>query len=133
MSIAESLLRELREREDLRRALAEELLPELLRHRRLRLAVLTALYRDIATKDEVRGIRAEVREDIERVRAEVRRDLERMRAEVREDIRRLGTKVERLEARVDSLFRCTLGLIFGMWVSVMLTLVPIQLKLLGVI
>lgn len=122
MSIAESLLRELREREDLRRALAEELLPELLRHRRLRLAVLTALYRDIATKDDVRGIRAEVREDIERVRAEVR-----------EDIRRLGTKVERLEARVDSLFRCTLGLIFGMWVSVMLTLVPMLLKLLGVI
>ena len=50
LSIAEKLLEELRAREDLRRALAEELLPEIVRNRRLRTIIVASISREVATK-----------------------------------------------------------------------------------
>jgi hypothetical protein len=52
MSVGRQLLEELRRDEELRRALAEGLLPEALRYRELRRAVLVALSREIATKED---------------------------------------------------------------------------------
>ena len=57
MSVGKELLKELRENEDLRNELALELMPVLFKNRRLRLTVLTSLYRDIATKDDMRELR----------------------------------------------------------------------------
>ncbi|RLE68999.1 MAG: hypothetical protein DRJ45_07210 [Thermoprotei archaeon] len=57
MSVGRELLKELRENEDLRNELALELMPVLFKNRRLRLTVLTSLYRDIATKDDMRELR----------------------------------------------------------------------------
>ena len=44
---------------------------------------------------------------------------------------RLEERLGRLEDRVFSLFRWTVGLIVAMWVTVMCTLIPILLRLLG--
>ena len=57
MSVAEKLLEELRERKDLREALALELIPVFFENRELRLTVLTSLYRDIATKEDIKELR----------------------------------------------------------------------------
>ncbi len=115
-------MEELRRREDLRDALAQELLPPIFKDRRLRLAVLTALYRDIATKQDLRELRNELREEMYRIRDELRNRIDHVEA-----------RIDRVETRIDSLFRWMVGLILGMWVSIMLTLIPILLKLLGAI
>ncbi|MCC5998255.1 MAG: hypothetical protein LM573_04190 [Thermofilum sp.] len=60
MSIARQLLEELRSDEGLRRALAEELLPEALRHRELRKAMLLALSREMATKEDIEELKSYV-------------------------------------------------------------------------
>ena len=118
VSIAERLLEELRRRKDLRDALAQELLSSIFKDRRLRLAILTTLYRDIATKQDLK----ELREEIYKIR-------EGLGGETNE----LRGKINELGGRVDTLFRWMVGLILGMWISVMPTLIPILLKLLGAI
>ncbi len=60
MSVGRQLLEELRRDEELRRALAGELLPEALRHRELRKAMLLALSREVATKEDVEGLKSYV-------------------------------------------------------------------------
>ena len=46
---------------------------------------------------------------------------------------RLEDRMIRLEDRLYSLFKWTVGLIIIMWITVMCTLIPILLKLLGLI
>jgi len=53
-------LEELRRDEELRRALAEELLPEALRYRELRKAMLLALSREVATKEDIEELKSYV-------------------------------------------------------------------------
>jgi len=60
MSIGRQLLEELRRDEELRRNLAEELLPEALRHRELRKAMLLALSREMATKEDIEELKSYV-------------------------------------------------------------------------
>ncbi|MFZ8854696.1 MAG: hypothetical protein ACO2OQ_00845 [Thermofilaceae archaeon] len=92
MSVGRQLLEELRRDEELRRALAEGLLPEALRYRELRRAVLVALSREIATK-----------EDIESLRRATKEDIESLRRAAKEDIESLGRVIKALEERVSSL------------------------------
>ena len=55
----------------------------------------------------------------------------------RHDVERRFESMERrfegVERRFESLFKWTVGLILGMWVTVIMTLIPILLKILGVI
>jgi hypothetical protein len=60
MSVGRQLLEELRRDEELRRALAGELLPEALRHRELRKAMLLALSREVATKEDIEELKSYV-------------------------------------------------------------------------
>ena len=60
MSIGKQLLEEIRRDEELKRALAEELLPEALRHRDLRKAMLLALSREMATKEDIEELKSYV-------------------------------------------------------------------------
>jgi hypothetical protein len=60
MSIGRQLLEELRHDEELRRMLAEELIPEALRHRELRRAMLIALSREMATKEDIENLKKEI-------------------------------------------------------------------------
>lgn len=38
-----------------------------------------------------------------------------------------------MERRFESLFKWTVGLILGMWITIIMTLIPILLKILGII
>ena len=60
MSIGRQLLEELRRDEELRGNLAEELLPEALRNRELRKAMLLALSREMATKEDIEELKSYV-------------------------------------------------------------------------
>jgi|YelNatPaOPRAMG01_1025707.scaffolds.fasta_scaffold89110_1 vacuolar-type H+-ATPase subunit E/Vma4 len=106
MSTCKQLLEEIRRDEELRRALAEELLPEALRHRKLRRTMLLALSREIATKEDVESLRKATREDIEGLRKATKEDIESLRKATREDIESLrrATKedIEKLKAELKS-------------------------------
>ncbi len=56
-SLARQLIEELRSDEELRRELAEELLPEIAKNRRLRLAIIASIYRDLATKEDLEDLK----------------------------------------------------------------------------
>jgi hypothetical protein len=60
VSVGRQLLEELRHDEELRRMLAEELIPEALRHRELRRAMLIALSREMATKEDIENLKKEI-------------------------------------------------------------------------
>ncbi len=118
-------MRELRERKDLRKALAEELLPELLRDRRLRLSIPTALYRDIATKQDLRELREELGK-------EFKAEFSPLRGEARElehRINALEHHVNNLEQRVASV-----GGQLDLLVKVFIALnLPILIALIGIL
>lgn len=57
VSVGRQLLEELRNDEELRKMLAEELIPEALRHRELRRAMLIALSREMATKEDIENFK----------------------------------------------------------------------------
>jgi hypothetical protein len=101
MSTGRQLLEELRRDEELRRALAEELLPEALRHRELRRAMLIAISREMATKDDVEGLK----EDIENLRREMatKEDIEGLRKATKEDVEALKEDIEALRREMEGL------------------------------
>ena len=96
-------MEELRRDEELRRALAEKLLPEALRHRELRRAMLVALSREVATKEDIEKLRRATKEDTENLRRATKEDIENLRKATKEDIESLGRAIKALEERVSSL------------------------------
>ena len=90
MSTCKQLLEELRRDEELRKALAEELLPEALRHRNLRKVMLLALSREMATKEDIENLRKATKEDIEK-------HMEKLKAELKSYI---DEKVNSINMRV---------------------------------
>jgi len=89
MSIGKQLLDELRKDGELRKALAEELLPETLRYRALRKTMLLALSREMATKDDIENLRKATKEDVENLRKLTKEDIENLRKLTKEDIENL--------------------------------------------
>lgn len=49
------------------------------------------------------------------------------------DIANLRSEIANLRGEVASLFRWTVGLILGMWITIQATLIPILLRILGAI
>ncbi len=103
MSIAEKLLDELRQREDLREALAHELLLPVFKDRRLRTAILTALYRDIATKQDIDDLRKEMKSVEDRLRQEMREVEQRLRQEIDKLRKEFNERFSALENRISVL------------------------------
>jgi len=76
----------------------------------VRLAIISAVLRDVATKGDVDGLRKEVeafreemREAFESLRREFKGDLEALRRELREEMRGLDERLNGLEHRVGAL------------------------------
>ena len=74
MSTGKELLEELRKDEELRRALAEDLLPEALRHRELRKTLPIAISKEMATKEDIEKLRIWMEEKIESLRKATKED-----------------------------------------------------------
>jgi len=73
----------------------------------VRLAIINALIRDVATKEDIEKLRTATKEDIENLRKATKEDIENLRKATKEDIENLRktTKedIGRLEARINSL------------------------------
>ncbi|RLE56054.1 MAG: hypothetical protein DRJ40_06500 [Thermoprotei archaeon] len=134
MSIAEKLLEELRAREDLRRALAEELLPEIVRNRRLRTIILASISREVATKEDIRELRDYAKRLEEKM--VTKEDLEKLRLEVR-DLRdyihtRLESRIDGLEqrvARLEGMMSLFIKLFIAFNVPLLIAVIGILLKM----
>jgi hypothetical protein len=61
MSVARALLEELRRDEGLKRELAEEIVPEALRHKELRRVVLMSISREMATKEDLERLKEDLK------------------------------------------------------------------------
>jgi len=100
LSIVRQLVEEISRDEEARRILIEEIATHIAINRKVRHLILTAIIRDIATRDDVRreveNVRNELREEIRRVREELRKDIDGLRLEVI-DIR---DRVSRLEGQM---------------------------------
>jgi len=110
MSVAEKLLEELRERKDLREALALELIPVFFENRELRLTVLTSLYRDIATKEDIKELRKNIGDEIN---------------SLRDEINLLKQRVARIEGQLDLFIK--LFIVFNL--PILLGIIGILLKM----
>ena len=73
-------------------------------------------------ESDITVIRAEIRE----LRSEMYSRFDSLRDE-------MNSRFDGLNSRFDSFLKWIIGLILGMWTSIMLTLIPILLKILGVI
>lgn len=60
----------------------------------------------------------------------LRNDTSTEMSSLRAEISNLRNDMER---RFESLFKWTVGLILGMWITIIMTLIPILLKILGII
>jgi hypothetical protein len=113
MSTGKQLLEELRRDEELRRALAEELLPEALRHRELRRIMLLAISREMATKDDIEALR---------------RDMGKLEAELKSYV---DARINDVNRRINDLY----GVMKASLVAIVITLastilVPLILRIL---
>jgi phage-related protein len=95
----------------------------------IRLAIINAIIRDVATKSDIEKLRIETKEDIEKLRSEFRNEMHQFRNELNQ----FRSELNQLRSEVHSNFRWIVGLIFGMWTSMMVCLIPILLKLIGMI
>ncbi len=75
----------------------------------VRLAIVNAVLREVATKGDLERLQQTLKSDIERLREATRQDFERLRSEVRQDIERLRTEtrreIERLQQAIEGLHR----------------------------
>ncbi len=99
--LAEELLRELEADEDARRRLARLLAPEFMGDRELRLSMLNALYREAATRG----------------------DLRELGEQLSSQLARLEERVARLEGKIDGLVKWVVGLLATMWATLVAALV----------
>lgn len=123
MSIGRQLLDELRSDEELRRALAEELLPEALRHRELRRIMLLAVSREMATKDDIESLK----KDIDRLGAEVKSYVDSRITELKSHV---DARINDVNMRISDLY----GIMKASLVAIVVTLastilVPLILRI----
>jgi len=62
----------------------------------VRLVIINAVLRDVATKSDIEQLRADFGRDIEQLRTEFRRELEQLRTEFRREIDTLAREIDRL-------------------------------------
>jgi len=93
LSVGRALLEEIRRDEALRRELALELAAEIAGSPEARLAILEAVLREVATKQDLEKTRAELREEIEKVKSELRGEIERVRNELRGDMEKMRSEL----------------------------------------
>ena len=98
---AEDIVKLFEADENARRRLAKLLVPEVLTEPNARLAIINAVLRDVATKDDVAKLRDEIeklrvatREDIEKIRIATGEDIERIRTDTKEEFARLEERIE---------------------------------------
>jgi chaperonin cofactor prefoldin len=94
----------------------------------------------IGLRAEIRELRSEMYSRFDDLRGEMNSRFDSLRDEMNNRFREMNERFNTLErrfdglnSRFDSFLKWIIGLILGMWTSIMITLIPILLKILGVI
>ena len=128
MSIAEKVLEELRRREDLREAFAEELLPILVKNRKLRILITTSLLREIATKDDLKDLENRLRKDIDGLRKDIDNTRKGLRDEIN-NIRRMVLDLSQRVSRLEGMMGLFIKLFIAFNVPILIGIIGILLKM----
>lgn len=128
MSVAEKVLEELRRREDLREAFAEELLPILVKNRKLRILITTSLLREIATKDDLKDLENRLRKDIDGLRKDIDNTRKGLRDEIN-NIRRMVLDLSQRVSRLEGMMGLFIKLFIAFNVPILIGIIGILLKM----
>jgi len=107
--LAEKLVEELEADEKVRKRLAKLLLPEVVSEPDARLAIINTVLRDVATKDDVAGLREEfamLRKDVYTYITELRERVSKLEGAFTQLVDRIGDldkRIDSLDKRIDSL------------------------------
>jgi predicted RNase H-like nuclease (RuvC/YqgF family) len=80
-------------------------------------------------EEDLRSLRAEVKEEIRRLDEKIDEKIEGLRTEVKEDIRKLDEKTESLRAEVKENFKWTIVIMIGGFIAVIATSIILKLLL----
>ena len=69
----------------------------------IRLAIINAIIRDVATKEDIEKLRAATKEDIENLKKATKEDIESLKKATKEDIGRLEARINSLDVRISGL------------------------------
>ena len=92
----------------------------------VRLAVINAVLRDVATKSDINELRKEMID----LNAATKRNIQELRKELKGDIQELRREVSELRKEMSSNFRWTSGTVITVWGA---NVIPILLKLVGLL
>ncbi|AEM38306.1 hypothetical protein Pyrfu_0435 [Pyrolobus fumarii 1A] len=128
-SLIDRLLEDAARHPEKRRRLARMLALDIATEETLRSLLLEGLLRDVATKQDLEKVRREMREMEERLKREMREVEERLQRQMEE----LRKGIWRLEDRMDNLVKWMVGLLASIWLTLVALLLPVVLKMLGLI
>jgi predicted nuclease with TOPRIM domain len=97
--LAQKIVEELEADEKVRKRLAKLLVPEAVSEPDLRLAIINAVLRDVATKDDV----VKLREEIEKIRIATKEDINRLEERIEVFRKEIYAQVAELRERVSKL------------------------------
>jgi len=81
-------------------------------------------------ESELSEFRREVHQLINQLRSELKSEIAQLRSEMKSEIAQLRSEIAQLRSEMSTMFRWTIGIILGTWISV---IVPLLLKVLGFI
>ncbi len=92
----------------------KELAEELVQTPDVRLALINAVLRDVATKGDIEKLRQSTAEDFEKLRREFKEELTATEHRIKEEIKSyVEVKFDALNRRVDDLYKVTVSALFG--------------------
>jgi hypothetical protein len=113
-AIVELFRRDARARRELAVLLVSE--PE------VRLAIINAVLRDVATKGDIEALRAAVKDDIKALKEDMERRFEELRSEFRRELDSVRREIDFLAREVDRLYRLVMVSVLGILISIATTI-----------
>jgi phosphate uptake regulator len=88
----------------------------------IRLAIINAVLRDVATKGDIEALRAAVKDDIKALKEDVERRFEELRSEFRRELDSVRREIDFLAREVDRLYRLVMVSVLGILISIATTI-----------
>ena len=88
----------------------------------VRLAIINATYREVATKQDLEKLGDEIKREIETLRNELKSEIEALRNELKSDINGLrGEMRSEMRVEIDRLYRLVFTSLIGIMLSIVVT------------
>jgi nitric oxide reductase activation protein len=88
----------------------------------IRLAIINAVLRDVATKGDIEALRAAVKDDIKALKEDVEHRFEELRTEFRRDLDSVRREIDALARGIDRLYRLVMVSVLGILISIATTI-----------